>query len=95
MRILGIDYGEKRIGLAVSDPLGMFAQPLQAIEVGGDFAAAAAGVSTPRERMTFRELGARSCSGTMTRSNRLLGIDGFPRTTDLARHRSAVSASAN
>ncbi len=27
-RILGIDYGERRIGLAVSDPLGMLAQPL-------------------------------------------------------------------
>lgn len=28
-RILGIDFGEKRIGLALSDPLGMTAQPLQ------------------------------------------------------------------
>lgn len=27
-RILGIDYGERRIGLALSDPLGMIAQPL-------------------------------------------------------------------
>lgn len=27
-RLLGIDYGEKRIGIAISDPLGMFAQPL-------------------------------------------------------------------
>lgn len=27
MRILGIDYGTKRHGLAVSDPLGMTAQP--------------------------------------------------------------------
>ena len=27
-RILGIDYGEKRIGLALSDPLGITAQPL-------------------------------------------------------------------
>ena len=27
-RIIGIDYGKKRIGLAVSDPLGMFASPL-------------------------------------------------------------------
>ena len=26
-RFLGIDYGLKRIGLAISDPLGMFAQP--------------------------------------------------------------------
>lgn len=30
-RVLGVDYGEKRIGLAVSDPIGMFAQPLPTI----------------------------------------------------------------
>jgi len=41
MRILGIDYGEKRIGLAVSDPMGIFAQPLEAVEVAGDLSAAA------------------------------------------------------
>lgn len=27
-RVLGIDYGERRIGLALSDPLGVTAQPL-------------------------------------------------------------------
>lgn len=32
MRILGIDYGEKRIGVAVSDPLGLTAQPVDAVE---------------------------------------------------------------
>lgn len=31
MRILALDVGEKRIGVAVSDPLGMSANPLQAI----------------------------------------------------------------
>ncbi len=31
MRILGIDYGEKRIGLAISDPLGLTAQGLPTI----------------------------------------------------------------
>lgn len=31
-RALAIDYGEKRIGLAVTDPLRMFAQPLETIE---------------------------------------------------------------
>ena len=29
MRILGIDYGDRHIGLALSDPLGMIAQPLE------------------------------------------------------------------
>ncbi len=32
MRILGIDYGEKRIGLAVSDELGIAARGLSVIE---------------------------------------------------------------
>ncbi|MCF6157460.1 MAG: Holliday junction resolvase RuvX [wastewater metagenome] len=32
MRILGIDYGEKRIGIAISDPLGITAQGLPTIE---------------------------------------------------------------
>ncbi len=32
-RVLGIDYGEARIGVAVSDELGMFAHPLETIAV--------------------------------------------------------------
>lgn len=32
MRKLGIDYGEKRIGVAVSDPLGITAQPVEVVE---------------------------------------------------------------
>ena len=31
-RILGIDYGRKRTGLAVSDPLGVFASPLETVQ---------------------------------------------------------------
>jgi putative Holliday junction resolvase len=31
MRILGIDYGEKRLGIAISDPLGITAQGLTII----------------------------------------------------------------
>ena len=30
-RILAIDYGEKRIGLAISDPMRMFAKPFETI----------------------------------------------------------------
>ncbi len=38
--IAGIDYGRRRIGIAVSDGLGLTAQPLDQIEVnGGDDAA--------------------------------------------------------
>ena len=32
MRVLGLDYGEKYVGVAVSDPLGITAQPLETIQ---------------------------------------------------------------
>lgn len=32
MRVLGIDVGSVRIGVALSDPLGMIAQPIEVIE---------------------------------------------------------------
>lgn len=38
MRILGIDYGEKRIGLAVSDELGMLARELKIVSPASFFA---------------------------------------------------------
>jgi putative holliday junction resolvase len=31
-RVLGIDYGERRVGLALSDPLGTIAQPLPTLQ---------------------------------------------------------------
>ena len=34
MRILGIDVGRKRIGLAISDPSGTLARPLSTLTVG-------------------------------------------------------------
>ncbi|MFH1198328.1 MAG: Holliday junction resolvase RuvX [bacterium] len=36
-RILGIDYGEKRIGLAISDPLKLFASPLVTLDMKDNF----------------------------------------------------------
>jgi len=32
MRILGLDYGTKRLGVAVSDPLGITAQPIAVVD---------------------------------------------------------------
>jgi putative Holliday junction resolvase len=32
MRVLGVDFGEKRIGLAVSDPTGKIATPLETVQ---------------------------------------------------------------
>lgn len=36
MRIMGLDLGERRVGVAVSDELGMLAHPLTTLEVQGD-----------------------------------------------------------
>ncbi|MGM0419617.1 MAG: Holliday junction resolvase RuvX [Bacillota bacterium] len=35
MRILAVDYGQKRVGLAISDPLGITAQPLLTLKIEG------------------------------------------------------------
>ncbi len=37
--MLGVDLGERRIGLALSDPLGILASPLSVLERSGDRAA--------------------------------------------------------
>jgi len=37
MRILGIDFGEKRVGVAVSDPLGLTAQGVAVFGKGPDY----------------------------------------------------------
>ncbi len=38
MRIIGIDFGDKRIGIAISDPLGIIAQGVAVIGKGATFA---------------------------------------------------------
>lgn len=35
VRVLGLDAGERRIGVAISDPLGRFALPLESLRVDG------------------------------------------------------------
>jgi putative Holliday junction resolvase len=42
VRALGVDYGTRRIGLALSDATGMLARPWKTIATGGEPAAAAA-----------------------------------------------------
>ncbi len=49
MRTLGIDFGERRIGLALSDPAGRFALPLKTLARTSDRAAIAALVEIVRE----------------------------------------------
>ena len=36
MRILGIDYGDARVGISITDPLGITAQGLETIHHGGN-----------------------------------------------------------
>ena len=45
MRVLGIDYGERRIGLAVSDPSRTLARPLLTLASAGSLADRAAAVA--------------------------------------------------
>jgi putative Holliday junction resolvase len=45
VRFLGIDYGQRRIGLAISDATGLLARPLKTITRGGDARQAAATIA--------------------------------------------------
>lgn len=51
IRILGIDYGKKRTGVAISDPLGITAQPLPTIQglTGDKLLEEIAGIVAQRE----------------------------------------------
>ncbi len=45
MRVLGIDYGERRIGLALSDPTGLLASPWKTLANDANLEAAAARIT--------------------------------------------------
>lgn len=50
MRVLGVDFGARRIGLAVSDETAMLARPWQTIEAGSTPAESAAAVQRALEQ---------------------------------------------
>ncbi len=50
MRVLALDHGERRIGVALSDPLGILATPLTAIERSSDAEDVAAVIALVREK---------------------------------------------
>jgi len=54
LRALGVDYGQKRIGVAVSDPLGIAAHPVGVVAGGDDEEAARQLAEIARERETDR-----------------------------------------
>ena len=49
MRALGVDYGRRRIGLALSDPSGLLARPWKAVDAAGRLEAVAAGIAAEVE----------------------------------------------
>lgn len=49
-RVLGVDYGTRRIGLALSDPMGMFASALKVVENRGEAISAEEVLRVARER---------------------------------------------
>lgn len=57
MRALGIDYGRKRIGLALSDVTGMLARPWKTLEVSGPPARVAAVLATEIEALADEQDG--------------------------------------
>ncbi len=76
MRILGIDYGDRHIGLALSDPLLITAQPLASYELRGD---------EKEDRAFFRKLVAEHDVGEIVVGNPLR-MDGSSGTrTDVTR----------
>jgi putative Holliday junction resolvase len=69
VRVLGIDLGERRIGLAVSDPSGTLARPLKTIERGRADRDAIAQL-----RLVVAELAVEDCIGSI--------VVGLPRRLD-------------
>lgn len=57
MRFLGVDYGRKRIGLALSDASGTLARPWETVVAGGTPAASARVVHARVERFVRETLG--------------------------------------
>ncbi len=54
MRVLAVDWGERRIGLAISDPQGVIASGLPTLEVSNAEAAVAGVVRTARDEEAER-----------------------------------------
>ena len=82
MRVLGVDYGERRIGLAVSDASGILARPWRVLEPRGSLRDRAAAVAA-------------AVAGTAAEPDGLgLVVVGVPRALDGAPHARTVRISA-
>lgn len=55
-RILGIDYGDVRVGLAISDPLGITAQGLETLVINGSEKKFISGIRKLMQEYDFEEV---------------------------------------
>lgn len=55
-RILGIDYGDVRVGLAISDPLGITAQGLETLVINGSDKKFITGIRKLKDEYDFDEV---------------------------------------
>jgi putative Holliday junction resolvase len=88
VRVLGVDFGEKRVGLAVSDEAGSVVVPVGAIQRKNDAQAAAAVTAAAQEREVTRIVvghplrpdGSEGTSAVRTRlfARRLAEVSGIP-----------------
>lgn len=100
-RILGIDYGKKRIGLAISDPLGIFATGLETLEIASEKRLIAALVQIIREYgivrvvvgLPLRTTGEPGPIGDVVKqfADKLAQITGLPVTLEDERYTSVIA----
>lgn len=77
-RILGIDYGDVRVGLAISDELGFTAQGLETLVINGSTKKFISGIRKLKEEYNFDEVVIgypKNMDGTLSEKSKL--IDSF------------------
>lgn len=74
-RILGIDYGDVRVGLAISDELGFTAQGLETLVINGSVKKFISGIRKLKEEYDFEEVVIgypKNMDGTLSEKSKLI-----------------------
>lgn len=74
-RILGIDYGDVRVGLAISDELGFTAQGLETLVINGSTKKFISGIRKLKEEYNFEEVVIgypKNMDGTLSEKSKLI-----------------------
>lgn len=74
-RILGIDYGDVRVGLAISDELGFTAQGLETLVTNGSIKKFISGIRNLKEEYKFEEIVIgypKNMDGTLSEKSKLI-----------------------